>query len=393
MTANPPRILVVVPPFTGHINPTLGVGQALLRMGYRVAWTGFRLPTLPRGAESFTLNSDDPQGLASGVLEDGAQLRGLRSVKFFYEEVLVPLTRAMLPKVERVVELWRPDLLLVDQQALAGAFAARRAGLPWVSSCTTSASVVEPLAEFPKIIGWRDELMADLQREVGLPVERRPGLSPQGQIVFSSAALIGHELPDHVHCVGPVLTARPPVEFPWDRLDPKRRKVLISLGTVSGDRGDAFYAAVADAFSRLDAQGILVAPADRVPELPDNLLRFDFVPQLDVLRHVDAVVSHGGHNTVVESLAAGRPLVLAPIRDDQPVVASQVVAAGAGVRVKFGRIRGPRLEEALRTVLDDPSYRAAAERVGATLRNAGGAEAAARVISALVPSVAPAVPL
>lgn len=370
----------MVPPFTGHVNPTLGVGARLLERGERVAWCGYRLPELPRGAESFTLSTDDPDGVASGITDAGAELRGLRSVKFFYESVLVPLARAMLPGVERVVELWRPDVLFVDQQALAGAFAARRAGLPWVSSCSTSASVVEPLAEFPKIIGWRDDLLADLQREVGLEVERRPGLSPHGVVVFSAEALIGDALPAHVRCVGPVTTARAPVPFDYDLLDRGVPRVLISLGTVSAERGAAFYRAVAEAFAGRAWQGILVAPEHAVPALPPNVLRFDYVPQIELLEHVDAVVSHGGHNTVVESLVAGRPLVLAPIRDDQPVVASQVVAAGAGVRVKFGRINGDRLADAVAQVLEQPAFAEAARRVGQALSSLGGAKAAADVI-------------
>ena len=54
------------------------------------------------------------------------------------------------------------------------------------------------------------------------------------------------------------------------------------------------------------------------------------MPQLALLRHVDAVVCHGGHNTLCEALALGLQLVLAPVRDDHPLVADQVVAAGAG---------------------------------------------------------------
>lgn len=378
-----PKTLIVVPPFTGHINPTLGVGAELLARGQRVAWCGYRLPELPAGAESFTLERGDPQGVATEVAHAGAQLRGLRSVKFFYEEILVPLARAMLPKVERVVELWQPDVLLVDQQALAGAFAARRAKLPWVSSCSTSASVVEPLAEFPKIIGWRDDLLADLQREVGLKVKRRPGLSKKGVVVFSSAKLVGEELPRRTHCVGPVTTDRPPVPFDFDVLDPDVPTVLVSLGTISGDRGQAFYRAVAEAFADRPWQAILVAPAHAVGPLPPNVLRYDFVPQVQLLPRVDAVVSHGGHNTVVESLVANKPLVLAPIRDDQPVVAAQVVGGGAGVRVKFGRIRGPRLAAALEQVLFEPRFAQSAARLGASLRAGGGAAAAADVIDAV----------
>jgi UDP:flavonoid glycosyltransferase YjiC (YdhE family) len=88
-------------------------------------------------------------------------------------------------------------------------------------------------------------------------------------------------------------------------------------------------------------------------------------------------VSHGGHNTVCEALAHGLPLVVAPIRDDQPIIAQQVTDAGAGVRVRFGRVRTAELGDAIRTVLDDPSYAAAARRVRDSFAAAGGATTAA----------------
>jgi UDP:flavonoid glycosyltransferase YjiC (YdhE family) len=50
---------------------------------------------------------------------------------------------------------------------------------------------------------------------------------------------------------------------------------------------------------------------------------------------MSAVVCHGGHNTVCEAVAHGVPLVVTPIRDDQPIIARQVADAGAGIRLHF----------------------------------------------------------
>ncbi len=128
-----------------------------------------------------------------------------------------------------------------------------------------------------------------------------------------------------------------------------------------------------------------MAPDALVPDPPPNVVVRARVPQLAVLQRVQAVVTHAGHNTVCESLAAGLPLVVAPIRDDQPVVADQVVRAGAGVRVKFNRIRAADLAAAIDAALTDPGLRAAAERIGASFAAAGGAVAAADALEALVP--------
>jgi zeaxanthin glucosyltransferase len=89
-------------------------------------------------------------------------------------------------------------------------------------------------------------------------------------------------------------------------------------------------------------------------------------------------------NTVGEALAHGIPLVIAPIRHDQPVTAAQVVAAGAGIRVRFARAGAGQLRAAVTDVLDDPAYRSAARQVSASFAAAGGAAAAAVRLEKLV---------
>ena len=120
-----------------------------------------------------------------------------------------------------------------------------------------------------------------------------------------------------------------------------------------------------------------MAPDGFIEDTPPNVLVRSWVPQLRLLPHLSAVVTHGGHNTVCEALLHGVPLVVAPIKDDQPVVAGLVVQSGAGERVHFGRVRPARLQSALSAVLTEPSYRAHAQRVGASFEAAGGAMAAA----------------
>jgi UDP:flavonoid glycosyltransferase YjiC (YdhE family) len=92
---------------------------------------------------------------------------------------------------------------------------------------------------------------------------------------------------------------------------------------------------------------------------------------------MSAVVCHGDHATVCEALAHDLPLVLAPVRADQPVVARQVEDAGAGVTVRYGRVRADELRSALSAVLGDPAHREAAARVNASFAAAGGVTEAA----------------
>jgi UDP:flavonoid glycosyltransferase YjiC (YdhE family) len=54
------------------------------------------------------------------------------------------------------------------------------------------------------------------------------------------------------------------------------------------------------------------------------------------------------------------------------------VDAGVAERIRFGRARADQIGTALDRVLTQPGYRAAAERVAASFKAAGGADAAAR---------------
>ncbi|MFC7450980.1 glycosyltransferase [Rhodococcus daqingensis] len=379
------RFLFVVPPLTGHINPSVAVGAALTQRGHDVSWVGHLealTPLLPAHAAVFPVAHDVSGEALHALAGRWLQLRGTAELRFFWEEFLVPLAQQMLPAVEAAVDAFAPDVVVSDQQALAGALVARRAGLPWATSAITSSELVRPLAAMPKVEEWVTECMTSFQRVHGVadPVDLR--WSEHLVLIYSTAALIGSvdSLPPHYALTGPVLTARPDtIPFPWEWLDPGRRTVLASLGTLNVGVGERFFRtlvdAVADEGDRL--QLIIVAPPDMLESPPPHVLVRESVPQLSLLDHVDAVVTHAGHNTVCESLAHGLPLVVAPIRDDQPIVAQQVVDAGAGIRVKFARIRPPELREAVRAVLAEPSYRERARRIAESFASAGGAATAA----------------
>ena len=206
-------------------------------------------------------------------------------------------------------------------------------------------------------------------------------------IAFTTEALVGprEQFPAHYRFVGPSIHDRPETApFPFEQL--RRPCALVSMGTVNAEASGRFYATAIAALRDDPMQVVLVAPPALAPDPPPHFIVRTFVPQLALLPHVDVVVCHGGHNTTCEALAHGVPLVIAPIKDDQPIVAEQVVAARAGLRVKFGRVQAAELGAAIARVRDDASFRAAAARVRDSFVAAGGAPAAARELEQLASS-------
>ena len=392
------RFLFVVPPFTGHVNPTVAVAAELQRRGHEVAWTGVPGPTedlLPAGSTFIPCVSPEVAAYVADMGERRDDARGAAGFKFLQEEVLLPLADQMVDGVDAAIDAFGADVLIVDQQALGGAVVARRRQIPWATSATTSAELVDPLAALPKVAEAMHQLRVDLQVRHGIaPAVAEAGdlrLSPQLVLAYTVEELTGSlagtpagEVP--VRFVGPCAVGRPePGDFPWARLsdDPAVPNVLVSLGTLNAEVGGRFWTAAADAFRDRPWVGVFVAPHALVPDPPPNVIVQRSVPQLELLPRLRAVVSHAGHNTVCETLAAGLPLVVAPIRDDQPVVADQVVRAGAAVRVKFARVNAAALATAIDQALTDPALLAAAERIQASFAAAGGPAAAADALEAL----------
>lgn len=385
------RFLFVVPPLVGHINPTLGVAAALARRGHEVAWAGQpELVARLAGPQARVLPCAGPEAGGGAVTRPG-DLRGPAALKFLWETFLIPLAEAMIPGVYAAMDAFEPDVLAVDQQAVAGAVAAERRGVPWATSATTAAELADPLGGMPKVAAWLREMLLGLELRRGDPAAARSDryqrtygdlrFSPHLVLAYSTAELSGRhdELADTLRYVGPSLAPRPPDPgFPWSALPGDAPIVLVTIGTANADAASDFLNACAEALAvRPHIYGVIVDPAGAVAKPSDNVLTVPHVPQLELLPRTSAVICHAGQNTVCEALYHGVPLLVAPIRDDQPIVAGQVTEAGAALRLRFARARPEQIGAALDRILAEPSFRRSAAGIAESFRAAGGAEAAA----------------
>jgi MGT family glycosyltransferase len=382
------RFLVVVPPFTGHVTPLLGVAAELEGRGHEVAWAGLeehlRLLLAPQATVfglATPLSADELAPLERRA--DAANL--FERLRLLWEDIFLPLARETQADVDGAVARFEPDVLVVDQHTLAGAIAARRRDLPWATSANTWWSLLGGYETMPKVREWLVAHLAVLQREAGLEPVDWPDRSPHAILVYATREIVPHaeRLPPQTLLVGPTLAGRDETAtFPWERLDAGRPTVFVTLGTVNEHLGGRFYAALVEGLAGGEEQLVFAAPPEVVPLAP-NVLAQRHVPALDVMRHADAVVCHAGTNTICEALAHGLPLVVAPIKDDQPLYAGAVEEAGVGVRVRFRRSKPAELAGAVRHVLSDERYRNAAKRVRASFERAGGSRGAADALERL----------
>jgi len=294
----------------------------------------------------------------------------------------LPRVAALLPRCLMLARSYRPDVILYDFFSLEGYLVGKVLGIPaW---CSVPAFVgasnpyflreklshptnIAALAEIEAVSGIRLDpndfetvsdglhLRADLhliwswpsvtdthlgawsRAFVGSSIESAPGAvkleSASGAVKLESAS--GAEV----------------VERPL---------VLLSFGTVvMGNlwrqqpvfryRFQAFIQELAERWKDSDFDVHFVTQGQEVlPSYPSNWTVSDRVDQGEVLRKASVFVTHGGSNSVHESIVREVPMVVVPFFGDQPDMAHRVSAMGIGINV--GRSVGMDTKDASRVL-------------------------------------------
>jgi UDP:flavonoid glycosyltransferase YjiC (YdhE family) len=123
--------------------------------------------------------------------------------------------------------------------------------------------------------------------------------------------------------------------------------------------------------------------------LADNMVGEEFLPQTSILPQVDAVITHGGNNTVTECLYFGKPMVVLPVFWDQYDNAQRMAETGLGIRLDTYGHDPAELPAAVERLLGDSALAARLAAISARLQAAPGTERAADAIEELVRSAAP----
>ena len=190
------------------------------------------------------------------------------------------------------------------------------------------------------------------------------------QLVLTSPAFdFPADLPDNARYVGPILDD--PVwaaDAAWTAPVGEGPLVLVAMSSTFQNHVECMQR-ITDALGSLPVRGLVTTGPAVEPDAiraPANVVVVASAPHSEVLPQADLVVTHGGHGTVIKTLAAGVPLVILHHGRDQADNAVRVTARGAGVAVSR-RASATRIAKAVTTVLDDPSYRQAAGRLGRSI--------------------------
>ena len=199
-----------------------------------------------------------------------------------------------------------------------------------------------------------------------------------------------HKLPRQFHYIGSFAANRQvntDYQFPWNALD-GRPLIFASLGTIPDPANPPVFRKILDACDGLDAQLVLAlgnwkgehaGVREGLGAIPKNALVVDFAPQMALLDRAALLITHGGSNTVLESLTRGVPMVALPRSADQTGMAARVAYTGSGLRASFKHCTVDVLRGLVKRVLSEETFRCRACTLQKAMQAAGGAKRAAEI--------------
>jgi zeaxanthin glucosyltransferase len=416
---------ILCPAAIGHLNPMCAIGRELIQRGHRVTLFGVPDVQIKVAAAGLEFGEIGAQAFPPGKIDEIYQQLGVMSrlaglkftVKWLQQE-----TAMLCAEAPAAIQAQGIELLIVDQITRIGGTIADFLKLPFVTICNALPINTEPSVP-PFFTHWTyqtspwarvrnqvgNRLLEYLTKEVWQAVltQRQawglPGLADR-DASYSQLAQIcqlppGFDFPRErlsrcMHYTGPFQDphSSEPVKFagpafPFDQLT-GQPLIYASLGTLQ-NRQWRIFECIAAACATLDVQLVLSLANPQLDptslKLAGNPIVVAYAPQSQLIARASLVITHGGLNTVMGSLGAGVPMVVIPITNDQPGVASRVVQTGAGERIAPKQLQTEGLQQLIVQVLTDANYRTKAQAMQQRIQQSGGVRRAADIIIASAP--------
>lgn len=382
------KVLFCSTGLAGHFNPLVPFIDAARARGDEV------LAVVPPALLSVVqelglayVESDPPDPTASRELwKRAARVSHQLAARLLDGEFFARLTTAaMLAAVESACDSFKPDVILREPCAYAGAVVGLRRGVAHaqvaISTAQTEWSVIDLVA--PILDDFEvgmDEVLRSTHYISRFPASLDPSPFPN--------TLRYREPEHHEDSWG---------DAPWATTT--MPLLYVTLGSIAGslDTAAPAFRRALEAVEGLGVQVLLTTGHgfDRklLGPLPEDVYVEPWVPQEHVLHHAAAVLCHGGSGTTYGALAAGLPIVFVPMFADQRTNARLIAVAGAGIVVDVGRKSEPgfrtievddvpRIRRAVIEVLSQRTFGDGAKRIA---KEIGALGSAADCLAAFVP--------
>ncbi|GAA4364401.1 glycosyltransferase [Paeniglutamicibacter cryotolerans] len=422
-------LLIISPDYASHLYPLAALGTAWLEAGEKVVVaTGPATASIVRSFGFEHVNLQLSRGSNPGVIraeeqpagEDDA-LRGFFSAtRLGMIETLAFQAEARMNDlmwepvktaraVQQIIAGLEPDAIIVDHLAFSARLAMVAAGISHVDVVLGHPTAL-PLPAAAEVYGlppaWPAAFSPSAQeaqdlRELCTRVsesftaewnaalaELAPGASPSTDafaehgdlLVFNYPAELmplarAELLPPHI-VIGSSVRAEAREEHIDRWLCASNEPfAYVSFGSFLSVRDDVMRNIVTALRESGIRAAIAYGSADpaTLGEIPEHWLLGDFLPQVTLLGAAAVGVTHGGNNSVTESLTFGVPLVVLPFSTDQFAGAEALERVGFGMALAPNTATVEEIKHAIGSMLDLPDHtREALRELGQSLRRDEG---------------------
>ena len=364
------RILFINLPYHGHVIPTIGLVQELIKAGHQVTYL-------------------TPHDWEARIAESGADFLGYENNPQLDKQI-----RNAFFKAEEVIAAY--DLVLYEQFFFVGKHLAEKHGKKCVRIFTAPATNKELMRAFISSGGpmgiFRIPLIGtlwtmDAVKGLGIKLKCRNWLDeivenpPECNLVYTLRSFqpFAEDFPEgQFHFIGPSVYKRKEEDFPVLA----KPVIYISIGTILKG-GENFFRACLEAFEKEKVTVVLSVgnfDISRLKHIPENFVIRNRVPQIAVLKQASLFITHGGMNSVSEAMVHGVPMVVIPFVSDQPVNARQVEKLGLGKVLDYKAITANALRDTAFSVMEDRQIQENLRKVQDEIACAAGNAGAGKII-------------
>ena len=365
------KILFINLPYYGHVVPTIGLVQELIKRGCEVTYLM-------------------PFDWKDTIADSGAEFYGYKNHRQLSEQIKNAYAAA-----ERMIEEF--DFVIYEQFFFIGKHLAEKYHKPVARVFTAPVTNKRLMEEFIASKGplsiFKHKWIAraftkDIARNIPMKtdnwldeiIQNPPGLN----LVYTLREYQPYEeeFPDEQYkFLGPSIYERKSCRF--DFVKSESPVVYISLGTVIKG-AVSFFQNCIDAF-RFENIDVIISVGQKfdvkkLKNIPSNVHIYKSVPQLDVLKMADVFVTHGGMNSVSEALVCGTPMVVIPFVSDQPVNARCIEKLGVGKKLEYSIANANSIKNAIFSVASDDNMKANLAKMQRLITEAPGNQGGAEVI-------------
>lgn len=394
------NVLMVMQPYNGHVNPTLGLVDELVRQGEQVTYfCSEKYRARIEGTGATFKSYGEVEFYPSSFRNTPQSEMTEKSLQTYIDQVL-KANEETIPIIMEQIKGEKFDYMILSSQFPLGKLIASALGIPTVSSFAVLAPLSERMngiAPKVKVSGNKvTELLSDTYRKFADRVYREYHIkAPDSMsdlmfiksdlnITYTSRYFLPYpeNYDDSFIFIGPpIYDRKEKIDFPFEKLTDKK-VVYISLGTVFNDTNNNLYDIFFKTFADTDAVVVMTAYNIDISKfnIPQNFIVKNYVPQSKILKYTAVAITNAGVNSISDLIYNNIPFVAIPIGADQPYQAARASELGAAISLDKDKLTPEILKAAVEKVQSDPNYLESIEKIGNSFREAGGYEYAAKEI-------------